>query len=103
MMYVYPNGMGLPPAHMSPHGGPAVDPSGLLAMHHPHVPPQSYTTVMLRNIPNKYTRDMLVEQLKWQLAGQFDFLYLPTDFRNKCNVGYAFINFCTQEARMIFE
>jgi len=51
------------------------------------------TTVMLRNIPNRYTRDMLLERLNQTYAGQFDFVYLPIDFNSKCNVGYAFINF----------
>jgi len=61
----------------------------------------AYTTVMLRNIPNKYTRDMLVDQLQ-ALNGEFDFIYMPIDFRNGCNVGYAFINFCSSEARKRF-
>mmetsp|Transcript_47998 Transcript_47998/g.133917 ORF Transcript_47998/g.133917 Transcript_47998/m.133917 type:complete len:504 (-) Transcript_47998:139-1650(-) len=55
--------------------------------------PGNYTTVMLRNIPNKYTREMLVKQLSQDFSGQFDFMYLPIDFKNKCNVGYGFINF----------
>merc|ERR1719362_1494224 len=57
------------------------------------------TTVMLRNIPNKYTRDMLIKRLNMSFEGQFDFLYLPIDFRNKCNVGYCFINFRSLDAR----
>jgi len=60
--------------------------------------PVNFTTVMFRNIPNKYTREMLVKQLEQDLKGQFDFVYLPIDFKNKCNVGYAFINFRTIEA-----
>lgn len=54
-----------------------------------------YTTVMLRNIPNKYTREMLVKQLNQDFKGRFDFVYLPIDFKNKCNVGYGFVNFRT--------
>jgi len=57
-----------------------------------------FTTVMFRNIPNKYTREMLVNQLQQSLKGSFDFVYLPIDFKNKCNVGYAFINFRSIEA-----
>merc|ERR1719188_418000 len=51
------------------------------------------TTVMLRNIPNRYTRNMLAERLDQGYQGQYDFVYLPIDFNSKCNVGYAFINF----------
>jgi len=61
-------------------------------------PQAAITTVMFRNIPNKYTREMLVKQLEEDMRGQFDFVYLPIDFKNKCNVGYAFINFRTVEA-----
>lgn len=61
----------------------------------------AFTTVMLRNIPNKYTRDMLIEQLR-QHNDEFDFIYMPIDFRNRCNLGYAFINFCSEEARKRF-
>eukprot|EP00930_Biecheleria_cincta_P035109 TRINITY_DN24180_c0_g1_i1.p1 TRINITY_DN24180_c0_g1~~TRINITY_DN24180_c0_g1_i1.p1 ORF type:complete len:549 (-),score=81.19 TRINITY_DN24180_c0_g1_i1:22-1614(-) len=60
--------------------------------------PKGFTTVMCRNIPNKYTRDMLVKQLNKNFKGRFDFVYLPIDFRNRCNMGYGFINFCTFEA-----
>ncbi|TMW90925.1 hypothetical protein EJD97_015035 [Solanum chilense] len=50
------------------------------------------TTLMIKNIPNKYTSKMLLAAIDEQHKGTFDFLYLPIDFKNKCNVGYAFIN-----------
>ncbi|KAF8099027.1 hypothetical protein N665_0254s0028 [Sinapis alba] len=65
------------------------------------------TTVMLRNIPNKYTREMLIEFLDEHCEGEnnkeedeeiaYDFLYLPIDFQSKMNKGYAFVNFTKAE------
>lgn len=55
------------------------------------------TTVMFKNIPNDYNRSMVMELL--DQAGfktRYDFLYLPMDFRSRCNFGYAFINFVTE-------
>ncbi|XP_050231301.1 protein MEI2-like 5 isoform X2 [Mercurialis annua] len=50
------------------------------------------TTLMIKNIPNKYTSKMLLAAIDENHKGSYDFLYLPIDFKNKCNVGYAFIN-----------
>ncbi|KAH7866028.1 hypothetical protein Vadar_014435 [Vaccinium darrowii] len=52
----------------------------------------SRTTLMIKNIPNKYTSKMLLTTIDEHCRGTYDFIYLPIDFKNKCNVGYAFIN-----------
>jgi len=53
------------------------------------------TTLMLRNLPNDYTRDMVLELLDSSgFAGRYDFLYLPVDFHRWAGFGYAFVNMC---------
>lgn len=52
------------------------------------------TTIMMRNIPNNYTRDMLVRTLDVHgFAGAYDMVYLPLDFTSGAGLGYAFLNF----------
>ncbi|KAJ1404979.1 RNA-binding domain superfamily, partial [Sesbania bispinosa] len=46
------------------------------------------TTLMIKNIPNKYTSKMLLAAIDEQCKGTYDFLYLPIDFKaNGPNAG----------------
>jgi len=61
------------------------------------------TTVMLRNIPNRYTcEELLSEVIMAGFDRMFDFFYLPMDFKTKRNRGYGFINFHSTSAAKQF-
>ncbi|XP_010556199.1 PREDICTED: protein terminal ear1 [Tarenaya hassleriana] len=66
------------------------------------------TTLMIKNIPNKYSQQMLLNMLDSHCIhcneeedatlSSYDFVYLPIDFNNKCNVGYGFVNMTSPQA-----
>lgn len=51
------------------------------------------TALNIKNIPNKYTKSMLMELFDKEFAGAYNFFYLPIDYNQKCNMGFAFIVF----------
>jgi len=61
------------------------------------------TTVMMRNLPNNYTRDALTDLIDSEgFAGRYNFLYFPIDFRTHAALGYAFLNLVTPEDAEVF-
>jgi len=56
------------------------------------------TTVMIRNVPNDYSRDMLLRLLdENSFACCYDFVYYPIDFKRGAAFGYVFVNMISHE------
>lgn len=54
---------------------------------------ETRTTVMMRNLPETFTRTTLLDLLSAEgFFGRFDFIYVPFDFKRHFNLGYALIN-----------
>ena len=52
-----------------------------------------WTTIMIKNIPNKYEKQELLIEINKKYKDCYDYFYMPVDVQNQCNLGYAFVNF----------
>ena len=51
------------------------------------------TTLIIRNIPNKYNITLLLIELNEKFKNKFDMIFLPQDKIKDSNLGFGFINF----------
>lgn len=65
----------------------------------PSIATPTNTTLILRNLPMRYSRDELLELLDSEgFKGKYDLVYHPIDFGTRLGFGYAFVNFVSSEA-----
>lgn len=56
-----------------------------------------FTTLCVKNLPNNFTRNQLIEVMGNKGCTGYDFVYLPNDLHRLCGLGYAFVNFVSHE------
>lgn len=55
-------------------------------------------TVMLKNIPNGFTQEYMLRILDNYVENEYDFFYMPVDFKTNCNLGFGYISLTTSES-----
>jgi len=60
-------------------------------------------TLIMQNIPNRYSRNMLLRLFdEYGFQNLYNLVYLPTDFMTSVNFGFAFVHFVSSEAAQNF-
>merc|ERR1719329_1740656 len=64
----------------------------------------NWTTIMLRNLPSRCSRATVMAKLDaCGFSGQYDFVYLPCNFKTHVSFGYAFINLvCPEQVESVW-
>lgn len=63
--------------------------------------PPGTTTLVIRNIPARYSRDKLVSE--WESERDINFIFLPFDATLRRTTGCAYVNFSTHEGTLDFQ
>merc|ERR1711865_621182 len=59
---------------------------------------------MMKNIPNRYSRTMLLALLdEWGFQDLYSLVYLPMDYMTSVNFGFAFVHFVSSEVSRRFK
>eukprot|EP00931_Biecheleriopsis_adriatica_P041667 TRINITY_DN2379_c0_g1_i4.p1 TRINITY_DN2379_c0_g1~~TRINITY_DN2379_c0_g1_i4.p1 ORF type:complete len:447 (+),score=94.83 TRINITY_DN2379_c0_g1_i4:150-1343(+) len=58
------------------------------------------TTVVIKNMPEQYTQELLLQA--WPPDGSYNFLLLPFSRQRMRNLGFAFVNFRTSQEAVAF-
>lgn len=60
-------------------------------------------TLIMQNIPNRYSRNMLLGLFdEYGFQNLYNLVYLPTDFMTSVNFGFAFVHFVSSEVAQRF-
>jgi len=88
----------------SRHSNAGNNPSALSAVAEAEPAEPVITTMQIRNIPNRCTKEEVLRHIDGLgFANQYDLFHMPMDKKRKSNLGYAFINFMQTEIASLFQ
>jgi hypothetical protein len=88
----------------SRHSNTGNTPSTLSAVAEAESAEPAITTMQIRNIPNRCTKEEVLRHIDGLgFANQFDLFHMPMDKKRKSNLGFAFINFMQAETASLFQ
>ena len=53
---------------------------------------------VLLSYPSSFSQDLMITLLNRFIPNQFDFFYMPVDFKTNCNLGFGYVSVTSSEA-----